>query len=60
MDGPVEQPSHTHDQTLTDQTPLCSILIAKIILVFRHIFCSLVVKLKVMRPYKRQISIDRY
>lgn len=44
MDGPVEQPSHTHDQTLI-VTPLCSLLIAKIIKAFRHHFCSLVVEL---------------
>lgn len=44
MDGPVEQPSHTHDQTLILMS-LCSLLIAKIIKAFRHNFLPLVVEL---------------
>lgn len=42
MDGPMEQSSHTHDQTLTARDPLCSLRTVKTITASQFYFCSLV------------------
>lgn len=56
MDGPVEQPSHTHDQTLTELEALRSFLIARITETFRHNLCSSVVELMgILHPVRRNL-----